>query len=178
MEFTNTTGEDLLLAQIDIVAVKFDPNSNSGFFSKPTTVSLYAEVGGVPGSVLESWTVNLPCCATATTTLLDSSGVVLQNGVDYFVGILFPSDTLFAGWFWNNVGVDGRGATSTDGGATWTPSHPVFHPNSVFDVIGATLPTETTVPEPGSALLIGAGVVGIAARMKRRHPSERAFVRC
>lgn len=132
------------------------------------TLNLYADGGGVPGAVLESWVVNsLPnfgsCCAVET--VFDSAGVVLHNGANYFLAPVSDSVTWEA-WNWNTTGASGAGAISTDGGVTWTAGP--YNPNGAFEVQGTT-----TVPEPGSALLMGAALVGIAVKMKRRRFSRR-----
>jgi hypothetical protein len=151
MAFTNATGQNLTLTQIDI-ADSFVAGNNS------MTLNLYADNGGVPGAVLESWTVNnLPDLGTCCTieTVFDSMGVVLQNGATYFLAPASDNVTWEA-WNWNTTAASGAGALSTDGGATWAPGP--YDPNGAFDVLG-----KATVPEPSAMLLMGTALVGILA---------------
>jgi hypothetical protein len=61
----------------------------------------------------------------------------------------------------NSVGVLGTSAFSVDGGKTWTVnSNGNF---STFDVQGIT-----SVPEPSTLGLFGAGILGIAETMRRK----------
>jgi hypothetical protein len=150
MAFTNSTGHNVDLTQIDI-ADGFISGDNS------MTLNLYADNGGAPGTLLESWTVNnLPdfgtCCTVST--VLDSSGVVLLNGDTYWLAPA-TDDSTWEAWNWNSIGVTGLGAISTDDGATWMPGQ--YEPNAAFDVLGKS----TTAPEPSAALLTGMGLVGL-----------------
>jgi PEP-CTERM motif len=148
MAFTNATGQNIALTQIDI-ADSFVAGNNS------MTLNLYADNGGVPGGVLESWTVNnLPALGTccAISTVLDSAGVVLQNGSTYWLAPASDNVTWEA-WNWNTTGANGNGALSTDGGTTWAPGP--YDPNGAFDVLG------TAVPEPSAVLLMGTALIGI-----------------
>jgi len=149
MAFTNATGQNLALTQIDI-ADSFVSGDNS------MTLNLYADNAGVPGAVLESWTVNnLPALGTccAVSRVFDVAGVVLQNGATYWLAPASDNSTWEA-WNWNVIGANGAGALSTDVGATWA-SGP-YGPNGAFDVLG-----KPTVPEPPAVLLVGTALAGI-----------------
>jgi len=149
MAFTNATGQNVVLTQIDI-ADSFVTGNNS------MTLNLYADKAGVPGALLESWTVNnLPdlgtCCTIAT--VFDSAGVVLLNGATYFIAPASDGVTWEA-WNWNVIGASGAGALSTDGGITWVAGP--YDPNGAFDVFA-----KPSVPEPSGVLLMGTGLIGI-----------------
>lgn len=150
LEFTNSTGEDMYLTQIDL-ADSFVSGDNS------MILNLYANNAGVPGTVLESWVVSsLPDLGTCCTveTVHDSAGVVLSNGASYFLAPV-PDSTTVEAWNWNSIGASGLDAFSTDGGVTWT-AHPIAI-TGAFDVLG------TPTPEPPDALLVGAGMFGMIA---------------
>jgi PEP-CTERM motif-containing protein len=158
MAFTNTTGENIALTQIDI-ADSFVAGNNT------MTLNLYADTGGAPGAVLESWTVNnLPGLGTCCTveTVNDVAGVILQNGGTYWLAPA-SDDVTWEAWNWNTTGASGNGSFSADGGTTWATS--TYNPNGAFDVLG----TSVSTPEPASLLMLGAGMLGlVGVRRKER----------
>jgi len=156
MAFTNSTGQNLNLAQIDI-ADSFVAGNNTA------TLNLYSDNAGAPGTVLESWALNnLPglgaCCAVGT--VLDSAGVVLLNGGTYWLAPA-SDDVTWEAWNWNSIGASGPGAISTDGGATWVPG--AYDPNGAFDVLG----TPATTPEPCTLMLLLGSCLGLGGLLRR-----------
>jgi hypothetical protein len=126
--------------------------------------SIWTDVGGEPGMQVAnaSWD-SLPtsetggdCCEL--TSIAGISGVTLAGGASYFmvIGPVSVTDDSFNGWNWNNQGLDGLDLYSQDGGTTWN-SHGTGNPLGAFNVLGSAL------PEPGTAALLGAGSIGIAA---------------
>jgi hypothetical protein len=136
--------------------------------------SIWTDNGGLPGTQVSGayWT-NLvtntqfgSCPPTCTNngglvTVSNISGVSLTGGQSYFM-IVGPVDLNDSSWnAWNNNNQNQTGTTlySTDGGANWNSRG--ISPLNAFDVIG-------TVPEPGSLLLLGSGVVGAIGVLRRK----------
>jgi hypothetical protein len=72
------------------------------------------------------------------------------------LGPVNPNDTSDNEWNLNNQGVFGVDLSSAGGGA-WTSSGTIL---AAFDIVGA--------PEPGSWLMIAAGVTAIMVRIRYR----------
>jgi len=158
MAFTNTTGQNIALSQIDLADTFVPAGGNNTM-----TLNLVADNSGVPGALVESWTVNnLPltgtCCSVVTVT--DMTGAVLLNGATYWLVPLADSSA-WESWQFNVTSAIGGTALSTDGGVTWVAQScapGAVCPNGAFDVLGTA-----TVPEPSAALLMGTALIGIVA---------------
>jgi hypothetical protein len=129
-----------------------------------TTVSLWSNANGSPGTELGSWsgTSTEPfgqCCSVLTISGL--AGPSLTAGQTYFV-VIDPDPSTSFGWNWNNQGVTGRVEQSADGGATWGPGN--IQALSAFEILGEP----GSMPEPAAMLLLGAGLLCLAARGSRR----------
>ena len=91
------------------------------------------------------------------------AGVQLTGGQTYFM-ILGPvsfNDASWNAWNWNSQGVNGLDLYSTDGGVTWNSNGTGFALGA-FDVLG------TQVPEPGTTLMLGSGLLAVAAAFRRK----------
>jgi hypothetical protein len=168
----------------DIVAMAFTPRVTSalgtidvaigwgGNVSKQYTLALMTDNGGLPGSILESWSVTSSFiageCSTCFNSVFDKQHIVLQAGVQYWL-VPFPSTGFNGGWLDNSAGSLGAVAESLNGGKTWsfTTAEPTL---GAFDV-------KSTVPEPSTLILFGSGFLGImgAARRKLRRRSFQSF---
>jgi hypothetical protein len=153
-----TTSVTSALGTID-VAIGWGGTSNQ------YTLALMTDKGGVPGSILESWSVTSSfiggLCSNCFDTVFAKQHIILQAGVQYWL-VPFPSSNFDGGWQDNIVGSLGMLAESLDGGNTWSP----LLPTNVTPTLGA-FDVKSTVPEPSTLILLGTalGIVG-AARWK------------
>lgn len=153
-----TPGTSVYLTQID-VALQF-----ADFWPGPyvATLSLYSDSGGAPGTLLESWTVNVltPWDAlhdSGHESLISTTNVFLVAGSQYW---LIASDDYHpecCALYWNLNSIGGLGLHYQDGS--------VFEAEqSAFRVMG----TEAQIPEPSTLLLFGSGLFGLAGVLRRK----------
>ncbi len=126
------------------LALIYDEGTNSA------QISLTQDAGGLPGNVLESWTVNnLPAeSPPVLTTVGDTLGLTLEAGQQYWVvaeSTAAGTDTLLY-WYLSS---QGTGALIQFGSLHWVP----LFGQLAFEVTGAALPPAVN---PG-------GVVGASA---------------
>ncbi len=130
------------------------------------TVGLMTD-NGFPATELGSWHVT-PTCAFGgvcdLVTISGLSGPTLTAGQFYFLVAI--ADDSFAGT-WNSTDpvTSGWVASSTDQGETWIGYEGFL---DAFDVLGGDGPAP--VPEPATAMLLGAGLLGLPALARRRAP--------
>lgn len=134
------------------------------------TISLMSDLGGHPGTVLESFQfADLPQIGTTNTELAlgDSSHhPVLHGGSQYWIVATADGDA-FMGWAWNNTAQFGRSIRIND--QPWR-ADPSFA-SAAFRVRGSQL--QTVVPEPTPLLLAGPALIGFIARRISRASNSR-----
>lgn len=152
-----TAGSSGTVNEIDL-AVGLVVGSGAG------TVSLYTVSGGLPGTLLGSWnyTAHQPfgnCCAIEQVNI--AGGPSLTNGTAYYM-VLTATGSTWNAWNQNTEGATGIDLFSTDGGNSWN--------NNGIQTLGAfrVLSGENGVPEPGTFVMLGSGVLAAAGAFRRK----------
>jgi len=126
-----------------------------GMFSSPgeTPVGYVAQLtedaGGLPGAVIESWTVTNPPFGQAVNTLKDTQSVILSSGRQYWVVLVA---TNFGGEIWD-LGLTNSDLLGQNYGLGWVDVGP-----------GGTVITGTVPASPGLAF----DVIGVDTYRKPR----------
>jgi hypothetical protein len=145
------------LTQFDLGVTKSSGSSGNTF-----NASIWTDTSGQPGIELGNWDLATTepvngCCGLTTQSGI--TGVTLTGGTSYWM-VLGPqslNDGSRVFWTVNTTGQTSAILGSLDGGATWI--HDGSGQNAAFDVLGNA---PASVPEPGSLLLLGGGLVCIA----------------
>jgi PEP-CTERM motif-containing protein len=133
------------------------------YASGPTNgdiVSLYTDAGGMPGTLLEQWTAtNLPNFGTTSNSpivLTSTNHPLLMAGNQYWL-IASPIDQNSNNpWNWNDTGAVGN---------HYVNGSVSLNTQGAFAVFGTT---GGSVPEPASMFLLGTGLIGGAASLRKR----------
>ncbi len=171
--------EFLVAPDFTLTGIHFWSAELDGAYLGSITYTIYDNAGSQPGNILQRDTI-APTTRTATgNTLiglpdyleyeyhLDIAPLSLAGGVGHWVGLHNGplTEDLAAGFYWqhttNNSLFNGREDNSPFDDNSWSNTSE----EHAFYVTGDPVPE--TVPEPGTLLLIGSGLVGLAARRRR-----------
>jgi hypothetical protein len=137
------------------------------------TIRLYSSSGGLPNTVLESWTVD-NAMGTSNYNLVTVNSVLhplLLTGGQYFVDVRAPVGGEEIDYPASSLSTTNTLVQSFDLGATWSLRlQGTFTEFEAFEVQG----TPTQTPEPASLTLLGTGLLafgGFQLRRWRRKPS-------
>lgn len=150
MAMAFTPAVQATLTSID-VAISWASGTNS------VVLTLNSDNSGVPGGVLESWTLNsLPsfgfCCTAEVATAV--SAVSLASGTQYWVTVAPGATDTRA--IWTNTNTNGLLADQETLGGPFIPGNATL---SAFSVNG-----DLAAPEPISFLLVAGGLALLAGR--------------
>ena len=139
------------------------------------TIQLLSDSGGLPGSVMESWTANnLPTFQLFTpvpaTFVSSNSNPILDAGQEYWVAVIAgtPSDKAnLLAWKVSQPLTLTPFATSQDGGPYAIVPNPAAGGDGGFRVDGTAVTDDAPVPEPSSLLLLGTGMMALLGSRRR-----------
>ena len=124
-----------------------------GLDSGPVTISLYTDIAGAPGTLMEDWTLGgVPDIGSPNGTLLtlNSAGFVLSNATYWLIGSAPPE--VWDAWMWNENHTLGT----------------VYLAGSAQQGVVPAFQVNDTVPEPGTLVLFGSGLLGLAGVLRRK----------
>jgi PEP-CTERM motif len=128
------------------------------------TAALYTVGGnGLPGTLLGSWSFVAhqafgQCCAVEQIANIQG-GPMLAQATQYYM-VLSADSATYDVWNFNTVGAMGRDLFSQDNMQSW-------HDNGT-QTLGTFSIEGTSVPEPGTLLMLGSGVVAVAGAFRRK----------
>jgi hypothetical protein len=145
-QFT-VTGNDYQFGQLEIAGgciASIGPNEFD--------LSIRADNAGLPGTIMESFTVSLPVSFTDKLSVNSTTHPLLEDGSSYWV--VLGSSTNAYGWWSQNGDIHSIIATSGDGGSSFTANE--GENVNMYRVYG------TVVPEPSELMLVFTGLCALA----------------
>jgi hypothetical protein len=158
-------------ANVSSVRIALNSFNSSGGNTAPVTVSLRSNAAGLPGGILESWTIGIGAMGAfglnnAPILLNSVVNPLLSSANRYWLTAVGSANDSVA---WNLTLLNDLNltATSVNGGGTWnnlglTPG--------AFEVNTADI---TAVPEPGSLVLLASGMAVVSRRLRLLRRAKR-----
>jgi hypothetical protein len=125
------------------------------------TGGLYTNSGGEPGTLLESWNISIPSNDDTITTLTSVVNPAIIAGTQYWFVLANPTVASFT-WLANDDNVLG----GSYGGSTLAGLS--GGGNAIDPAPGIELMGNSSVPEPATGCLFGAGCLGLGLFKYRR----------
>jgi len=143
--------------ELESVTVKISRLSGDGDFA----IRFWADELGLPGELLETWSVSGAFEQSTEVTVDSTGGVLLDEGELYWVSVALPDDLSWGLWVAIDAAPDGKVVAFSNG------ETPNWYDSSASRE-GALFLRVTAVREPGKAGLGGVSVVCLGALARSR----------
>ncbi len=143
-------GSDYLFDSADLALLMY-PEIPGYFTSNTLDVWLMSDSGGLPGTIMASFSVSIPFNSSGIYTVSSASHPLLTSGATYWVAVS-PDGSARAAWLANNQGLMGLavGHFGPPFGLNDSQLTPAFRVEG------------TPVPEPGILILLGISMISVA----------------
>jgi len=154
-----TPSSDYFFDSADLPLLMY-PFTAGAYTSNMFYVWLMSDSGGLPNSIIESFSGSIPFDSAGIYTFSSASHPLLASGTTYWLAVS-PNGPVGMAWLANN-----QGFTNYAVGHLGPPFGigDYGYPTPAFRVEGTTAP----VPEPSTMLLLGSGLIGLVGYGKRR----------